>query len=72
MVRILEYGYRYVVTCPVCNAKLEYGIEDVNRYNESFMGSNGECKFWTIRGISCPVCGIVITEGLFKTEKSND
>lgn len=35
MIRILSYGQRYVVTCPVCNAKFEYGIDDVQMYTKS-------------------------------------
>lgn len=99
MIKVLEYGQRYVVTCPVCHAKLEYGIDDVRMYTksetrwteDSVIGNrSGSYTFnridetghpifreWNVRGIECPVCTLIIEDGLCekdKTEKeeSND
>lgn len=70
MIKILEYGQRYVVTCPVCNAKLEYGIDDVGTYLKSnaHVDETGHyiLRGWNVKGIECPVCTLVIEDGLYE------
>lgn len=81
MIKILSYGQRYVVTCPYCHSKLEYGIEDVDWHHMEEVRDDEKGGMalwaWNVRGVGCPVCDSIVEDGLCEKaktemEESND